>query len=971
MGGSNNSGRGHRCNQILWVAALLLVCTVAGVLLTWRMPGLDLYTQTWLVRARGPLPVPDDIAIVAIDQTSLTRLGRFPWHRALTAQALEHLSQARPKAIALDVLFSEATSNADDSALAAAIAKAGNVVTAAQLARTEAGRVVWDGPLASIERAAAGIGHVHVSTEVDGVAGAFLVRQADDLGQAEWAMALETIRVGEGANSQSIQELPGALMVGGRTFPVRSETHSIEIESGRPRSTLRLQASWIPIEYVGPTGSFASHTFSFVDVLQGKVPTAAFRGKYVLVGATAASLGDRFTSPFMHIEGPNGQQYGEFLPGVEVLANSVNTVLRGRSYSETPDWLAAMCGTLVTLLTIGGLSLAQGKWESLKQLATIVLIVVLILGLNYLAFTRWLVYPPIVPCIVSLILAVPLILLHRSFGASSELDAQIGQLVQAENWLWPSAHDAKTDPVALIARLTSASGVAILQTVSPGRYRVIASSGTPLLPSVAKSQDLTIDTSPPAGQMEAQNLFSGKAEIVHFFYEEQDPEAQLMAALKCALGNGNIPAGILILLHKMEQRMPLELIRIAVELAGGFVVSLGTDRSKVMEAAQLPRRNFLRLLPHGIAWKTRELGSLNQRILSDSRFVDQSLRSVGDGLLVAGVGGQIVFVNRRTTEILGMKERSLLGSDLFQRLGHSEETLVETLERVVVDRATVEREATFGRSSPKHFILRLSPVCENGSERGAVVGIVVSISDITKQRELQNMKTEVMTLVTHELRTPLTAIQGMSEVLTQFDVDPARQREMHAAINEEAKRLARMIDEYLNITRLEAGARPLRKMPLRVEAIVERVVLLLNPLGATRGVPIGFECEDGLPVIKADPDLLAQAVTNVLANAIKYSPSAKKVRITVRTGGNDILIEVADSGYGIAPEDVKRIFEKFYRVPLAESADEQGTGLGLTLVREIMESHGGQVTVQSELGRGSTFTLRLPIEPSETKSFEH
>src|ERR1700682_6485653 len=421
MGGSNNSGRGHRCNQILWVAALLLVCTVAGVLLTWRMPGLDLYTQTWLVRARGPLPVPDDIAIVAIDETSLTRLGRFPWHRALTAQALEHLSQARPKAIALDVLFSEATSNADDSALAAAIAKAGNVVNAAQLARTEAGRVVWDGPLASIERAAAGIGHVHVSTEVDGVAGSFLVRQADDLGQAEWAMALETIRVGEGANSQSIQELPGAVLVGGRTFPVRSESRVIQIQSGRARSTQRLQASWIPIEYVGPTGSFASRTFSFADVVQGKIPSAAFRGKYVIVGATAASLGDRFTSPFVHTEGPDGQQYGELLSGVEVLANALNTVLRGRSYSEAPDWVAAMCGALIALLTLGGLSVAQGKWESLKQFATIVLIGALILGLSYIAFTRWLIYPPIVPTTVSLIFAIPLVLLHRSLGASREL----------------------------------------------------------------------------------------------------------------------------------------------------------------------------------------------------------------------------------------------------------------------------------------------------------------------------------------------------------------------------------------------------------------------------------------------------------------------------------------------------------------------------------------------------------------------
>jgi PAS domain S-box-containing protein len=935
--------------------------------MSWRMPGLQLYAQHWLVRARGPLPLPDDITIVAIDEASVTRLGRFPWHRALTAQMLEQLSKAHPRAIALDVLFSEATKNADDSALAAAIASAGNVVAAAQLARTESGSVVWVRPLQAIERAAAGIGHAHVSTEVDGVAGSFLVRQADDLGQAEWAMALETIRVGEGTDGQSIQELPGAVIIRGVTFPVRSETRVIEIHSGRPRSTQRLQASWIPIEYVGPTGSFASRTFSFADVLQGKIPSAAFRGKYVIVGATAASLGDRFTSPFVHTEGPDGQQYGESLSGVEVLANALNTVLRGRSYSETPDWLGAMCGAVVALLTLGSLSVAQGKWESLKQLAAIILIGTLIVGLSYVAFTRWLIYPPIVPSTVSFIFAIPLVLLHRSLGASRELDSQIRQLVHAESWLWPSAREAQADPAALIGRLTSASGVAILQTVSPNRYRVVASSGMPLLRRVAQSQGFSIDSLPPPGQMETQNSFSGKAEIVRFFYEEQDPQAQLMAALKCALGNGNAANGILILLHKMDQSMPLEMIRIGVELAGGFLVSLGRNRSATTEKVRSSWRSFLGLLPHGLTWKTRELGSLNQRILSDSLFIDQSLRSVGDGLLVAGVGGQIVFVNRRTTEILGMKERSLLGSDLFQRLKQPEETLAETLENVVVDRTTVQREVTFGKSSPKHFIVRLSPVCENGSERGAVVGIVASLSDITKQRELQQMKTEIMTLVTHELRTPLTAIQGISEVLTQFDVDRARQREMHAAIHEEAKRLARMIDDYLNITRLEAGARALRKVPLRVEAIVERVALLLNPIGANRGIPILCEFEEGLPVIKADPDLLAQAVTNVLGNAIKYSPRTTEVRVTVRMDTTDVLVEVADKGYGIAPEDVNRIFDKFYRVPRAESAEEPGTGLGLTFVREIMESHGGRVTVQSELGKGSTFLLRLPIEPKQGK----
>jgi PAS domain S-box-containing protein len=964
MPSKNNSRAGRKPAQIGWVATLLLVSSGLGMFVSWRAPGLELHARNWLTRARGPLPVPDDIAIVAIDEASLARFGRYPWRRNLTAQMMDQLAVARPKAIALDVLFSEATSNVDDSALASAIAKAGNVVAAAQLSRTESGRVAWLRPLPSVERAAAGVGHVHVSTEADGVAGSFLVRQADDQGQAEWAMALETIRVGAGVNDQAIQELPGAVSIGGRTFPVRSDTRTIEIESARPRSTQRLQASWIPIEYVGPAGSFAPYTFSFGDVLDGKVPASAFRGKYVIVGATAAALGDRFISPFVHTEGPNGQQYGEFVPGAEILANSLNTLLRGRSYSETPDWLAAACAALVAVLTLGGLSIAQGKHEILKQVGMVTLLGALILGLSYFAFTRWLIFPPIVACSVSFVFAIPLVLLHRSLVASRELDVQIRQMVHAESWLWPSARETKADPAALIAQLTKASGVAIFRRDSAGRYRVAANHGFPLLPSALQSHGLSIEWPESPGLVKNGNVFSGKAdpEMVFLFHERQDIHAQQLAALKCALGDGNPPAGFLIVLHQRDEQMPLEMLRVSVELAAGFIVTLGNEETANGETGEGSRLTSWRLLPRGITWKTRALGTLNQRLLSDSRFVDQSLRSVGDGLLVAGTGGQIVFVNRRATEILGIRERSLLGSSLMGRLGQPEKTIAETLERLMVDRATVEQETTFGDSSPKHFILRLSPVCENGENRGAVVGIVASLSDITKQQELQEMKTEVMSLVTHELRTPLTAIQGMSEVLAQFDVDPDRRREMHVAINEEAKRLARMIDEYLDITRLEAGARPLRKTPLRVQPLVERALLLLDPLASSRGIPITCEFDRNLPVVMADPDLLAQAVTNVVANAIKYSPPAGEIRVSVRTGGNDLLIEVADKGYGIAPEHVKRIFEKFYRVPRVENADQPGTGLGLAFVREIMDSHGGYVTVESEVGTGSTFTLRLPVE---------
>jgi two-component system phosphate regulon sensor histidine kinase PhoR len=220
------------------------------------------------------------------------------------------------------------------------------------------------------------------------------------------------------------------------------------------------------------------------------------------------------------------------------------------------------------------------------------------------------------------------------------------------------------------------------------------------------------------------------------------------------------------------------------------------------------------------------------------------------------------------------------------------------------------------------------------------------------------------------MRTPLTAIQGMSEVLAQFDpesIDAGRRREMHLAINDEAKRLARMIDEYLGLTRLESGARPLRLTPVRIAPLVERALLMLDPLASQREMRVMRRFAPNLPALLADADLIRQAVMNLVANAIKYSPPKTEVIVEVRAEGDALQIEVADRGYGIAADALGRIFEKFYRVPRLEDADVPGTGLGLALVREIAERHGGRVTVESEVGVGSTFSLRLPLSPRETK----
>jgi two-component system sensor histidine kinase ResE len=263
----------------------------------------------------------------------------------------------------------------------------------------------------------------------------------------------------------------------------------------------------------------------------------------------------------------------------------------------------------------------------------------------------------------------------------------------------------------------------------------------------------------------------------------------------------------------------------------------------------------------------------------------------------------------------------------------------------------------------------LSAVTSPSEKAGEMLGIVATLSDITEHHELQQIKNDVITLVTHELRTPLTAIQGMSEVLTEHEVDPEVRRKMLSTINEESKRLARMINDYLDITRLESGIQKARFSNVNITELVERTLLILDPLAAQKDIKIIRIFELGLPVISADSGMLAQAITNIVGNAVKYSPPKTEITVEIQTNPKMLQISVTDEGYGISPEQLPHIFEKFYRVPHRQNAEVSGTGLGLSLTREIVELHGGRITVESEPNIGSTFTIYLPCYSGDDIKF--
>ncbi len=802
-------------------AAVVVISTLAAMVVTWRAPALKVAARDAMFRARGPIAAPDEVVIVAIDDASVKRFGRFPWPRRVMAQALQKISEARPRVIALHLLYADSTNEEDDAALAQAIKRAGVVVVAAQLEKAPGGGAEWARPLPAIERAAAAVGHGNVLTDLDGVARALPLRKIDDEGNALWAVALEAIRVGDGLRPDEPRDAPEGVKIGSRLIPVETEAESGALSTSEAEdSPQTYRADLMAIDYVGPAGSFADRTVSVADVIDGRVDPAKFDGKYVLIGSTLAAMSDRVASPF-------GGRNGPPTSGVEVSANAITTILRSRFYRETPDWAAAMLAAMLAAIVIGALNLAQGKLEFVKQVAALAGIAGLALGSSYFAFARWLVTPPIIPLMASLVVAAPLALLARSLTISASLDERIAEMTRESARLSPFAIEDK--------------------------------AGAP----------------------------------------------------------------------ERGWRWPA-------------------------------------WRPLGAARKARALAALQERLLTRTQFVDRALQSVEDGLLIADAAGRIAFANPRAAKILGLPERALIGCNLFDRLneieyGADKPPSDRTISRLLDDGVAIEREIVVGTPEPRYYTLRMAAVIADSSGSCAPLGVVATLSDITKQRELQRMQNDVMRLVTHEMKTPLTAIKGMSEVMMKFDPDAQKRREMCAAINEATQRMTRMIDDYLDLTRLESGARALRPAFHRVESLIEQTLLLLEPVAARRGVKLIRKFAPDLPPTLLDADLLARALTNLVANAIKYSPEGAEVTISARAGEENFFIDVADRGCGIPPEYRTSVFEKFFRVPRVEDAETPGTGLGLALVREIAELHGGRVTLESEVGAGSIFTLRLPL----------
>ena len=376
-------------------------------------------------------------------------------------------------------------------------------------------------------------------------------------------------------------------------------------------------------------------------------------------------------------------------------------------------------------------------------------------------------------------------------------------------------------------------------------------------------------------------------------------------------------------------------------------------------ASDAPLLSLSSALPRGLAWKLRAVDDLTTRLVARMSFIDRILTSMGEGVLVADLSGRIVFANQEAMRIFGCRDREMIGA-WFDEFLTARGGLAAAPARAAIEEALAGRlgQLEFEVAEPQYYSLLLSALV---APPDAPLGVVALISDVTRRVEMDRLKTETLQLVSHELRTPLTSIRGLSDVLLKFPVPPEQSREMLDTIHAEAVRLGEMLNRYLDLTRLESGAQPLHLASVSCRRLIDECAQHHAVQAAERRIRLRTEVAPDLPSLQADDLLLRQAVGNLIGNAIKYSPPETDVTLAAESAPGGIAIHVRDQGFGVPPEAREKIFEKFYRLERDANSPIVGAGLGLPLVKEIAERHGGRLSLDCPPAGGSIFTLYLPL----------
>jgi PAS domain S-box-containing protein len=379
-----------------------------------------------------------------------------------------------------------------------------------------------------------------------------------------------------------------------------------------------------------------------------------------------------------------------------------------------------------------------------------------------------------------------------------------------------------------------------------------------------------------------------------------------------------------------------------------------------------------------IRGQAERLGNMLKAQQVESAKSQAILEDIADGVMVTDAQGRVILFNAASERILDLPRQDALGRTTSEMLGLYGSQARDWIETVAEWAEHPDSHAGGEYLSAQLSIegrvvsIHLAPVLMGGPNRPQeFLGTVSVFRDVTAEVEVDRAKTEFVSMVSHELRTPMTSIKGYADLLLMGSAGSLTQRQEQflSVVRNNVDRLTMLVDDLLDISRIESGRLDLRLERVDVQEVVERVITSMRARANQRGLLLQAEMpgeELGLPKVCADPYRVFQILTNLVANACQYTPSGGRIIVSARAVSGKVQVAVSDSGIGIAPENQDKIFERFFRADDPVVQESSGTGLGLSIVRSLVEMHGEEIWVESELGEGSTFTFTLPVVDGDT-----
>ena len=356
------------------------------------------------------------------------------------------------------------------------------------------------------------------------------------------------------------------------------------------------------------------------------------------------------------------------------------------------------------------------------------------------------------------------------------------------------------------------------------------------------------------------------------------------------------------------------------------------------------------------------------RLTEEKEQLQATLQSLLAGVVMVESTGHISLINSAARHMFGLDDSAAVGLPYWDLI--PQPAIVDMIRTAVENGVEAQKEVEVdvqGDAEPRIFQGQTAFVRGEHGGVSHILGVVAIFNDITEIRNVERMKTAFVSTVSHELRTPLTSIKGFISTLlqdTENYYDAETRTEFYEIIDSECDRLQRLIEDLLNVSRIESG-RALQMNWSSFEPLPAIEKVLQSQRSYTDKHLLKLEARGAIPSILGDADKFEQIMNNLVSNAIKYSPSGGEVSIDVAREGETLAVSVSDQGIGIPTDKRTRIFEKFERVDDRDTRQAGGTGIGLFLVKHLVERHDGEVWVESELGQGSTFSFRMPLHPPQ------